>query len=64
MIALVRLDRRRHCLHQLESGTGLYICRRRIDHRGQHDFLPMDMVIVAEEAVDIVAVPSGQKPHS
>jgi hypothetical protein len=58
MIALVRLDSRRHCLHQLDSGTGPYVCRRRIDHRGQHDYLPMDMVIVTEASA-AVAPPGG-----
>jgi len=48
MIALVKLDGERHCLHRLEVDGGLYVCRRQAGHRGHHDFLPMDMVIVSQ----------------
>jgi hypothetical protein len=47
MIALVKLDRRRHCLDRLAAGGGPYVCRRAAGHRGPHDYLPIDMVIIA-----------------
>jgi hypothetical protein len=48
MIALVKLDRDRHCLDRLEAGGGAYLCRRPRDHSGEHDYLPTDIVILAE----------------
>ncbi|MGN6375211.1 MAG: hypothetical protein ACTHMG_06620 [Sphingomonas sp.] len=47
MIALVKLDAVRNCLHRMKAGGGVYICRGAAGHLGQHDYLPADMVIVA-----------------
>ena len=49
-IALIRLDSARHCLHRMTAGGGHYVCRRQHAHDGPHDYLPIDIIVVAEPA--------------
>ena len=48
MISLVILREGEHCLAGMASGG--YVCCRRAGHDGEHEFAPIDMVIVAAEA--------------
>jgi hypothetical protein len=46
MIALIKLDAAKTCLHRMDSDSGLYVCRAPAEHSGPHVYLPIDMVII------------------
>lgn len=50
MITLVALDRSTHCLDRPDGEDGLYVCRLSRGHDGPHDYLPLDMVIIASKS--------------
>jgi len=45
---MTKLDSARHCLHRMSAGGGAYLCRNPTGHDGAHNYLPVDLVIVAE----------------
>jgi hypothetical protein len=52
VITLLFLDAAQHCLRN-PAGLPCYICRAPRGHAGPHEYVPNDMVVIAEDAEPI-----------
>jgi len=58
MITLLMLDAGRHCLES-PADAPCYICRAPRGHAGPHEYMPIDMVVIADRTEPIhIAVPA------
>lgn len=55
MITLLMLNAKHHCLESPEDAP-CYVCRAPRGHSGPHEFVPIDMAVIAERAEPIRAL--------
>lgn len=55
MITLLMLDAEHHCLKG-PADAPCYICRAPRGHAGPHEYVPVDMVVIADRAEPVRAL--------